>query len=724
MAHTDSNIRNFHRSVISGMVSEKSIFLILTLGIAVRIWHINWGLPELYEEAFPLTVSWKFWNWLHTGFDFNPHFFNYPALTFYLNFFVQVVHYVIGYIIGSYPNLQAFQQTYETNPTTLVILARLLSVLFDVGTICVVCYLGKKYAGKGIGLTAAVLVAINPLLIKQAHLVNVDSPLTFFTMLSLFFIYHIHQQPRSKWYVLAGISIGLAAASKYNGALLLLVLVFAHLLKSGSFNNAIRLLRSGQLAKAIALAVGTFLLINPYILLSLEEFAKDFSFEESHMTAGHLGVDPTISTVAYYLLKILPTYFGWMLLVIIAISIVYFIVRREKPLLILIVFLLIYLYVICTWKMRAERYLLPTIPVLILIGSIGIGKGWKAITSFSSEKRFLPFIQSSAFRIAVGVIVGVLIVIQPLSSLWQYQNAFGLPDTRIIAKKWIQQHLPRGAVIATVPLGIEFPDSLYRMFMIPFLTVNTERVASFYDTRWYEDLDLVIGSDFDYNRYLQDPQRYQEFLQYYDSLHTRWTLAYEVKPVENQPGPTLWLFTPPDSLQHGLFATEVFQRFNNAPESSRVSNFLKTLELILVTKGKLEKAAQLGKEIVSVETNNPDAHKTLAQTLYHLGKFEEALMETQIYLRLKPDDAEIFSLEGNMLLALNRLDKAEESFKKALVLNKYLEYVYDNLLMIYVQKKDKQNAINILTQHLKILPANSEKAKLVVTDLNRLKNLP
>ena len=48
---------------------------------------MTWGLPEGYEEATPLREAWDMWGWgLGRGVDLNPHFFNYPSLTIYLQF--------------------------------------------------------------------------------------------------------------------------------------------------------------------------------------------------------------------------------------------------------------------------------------------------------------------------------------------------------------------------------------------------------------------------------------------------------------------------------------------------------------------------------------------------------------------------------------------------------------------------------------------------------------
>ena len=105
----------------SGLTGGKMILLaILLAGTLLRLWYINWSLPDLYEEATPLVKSWKMWNWGGSGFAFNPHFFNYPALTFYLNFLLQSLQFVTGFLLGIYRNLAA----YGAEMTSIVIPAR------------------------------------------------------------------------------------------------------------------------------------------------------------------------------------------------------------------------------------------------------------------------------------------------------------------------------------------------------------------------------------------------------------------------------------------------------------------------------------------------------------------------------------------------------------------------------------------------------------------------
>src|SRR6266852_4734069 len=135
-----------------------ALILILIIALCIRLWHINWGLPEVYEEAWPLRAAWNYWNWNGKGIDLNPHIFNYPAFTFYIQFLIQIVHFVVGWISGVYPTLQAFRQAFETNPTPFVITARLCSTFFDAGIIVISYSFVKNVWNKPAALLTSALI--------------------------------------------------------------------------------------------------------------------------------------------------------------------------------------------------------------------------------------------------------------------------------------------------------------------------------------------------------------------------------------------------------------------------------------------------------------------------------------------------------------------------------------------------------------------------------------
>ena len=702
---------------VKGFFSEHIIlFLLLSLGLFLRVWNIGWGLPEIYEEATPLVKAWKMWNWGVAGMEFNPHFFNYPALTFYLHLALQGINYLVGHLLGIYASID----TFAASLSTIVIPARLMTSLFDIGTVITVYLLALEAANRRVALVAAALVAINPLLVAQAHYITVDTPLTFFVTLSLLFIFRVAREGDRRSYLLAGLCIGLATATKYTGAFLLVVLVAVHLQRSESFTKALRSLMSIPLLSSIALAASVFFLTNPYIIVSFDEFLRDFSFEQYHVGYGHLGIDTSQSTLSYYLFDVLPAGLGWGLYSIFLATALTFIRQKEKRYYVLFFFPLLYLAIVSSWQMRAERYVLPIIPIIIVIAAIGVTTYWNVFRGMLLRLDFFRNRNAQLSGSVVALALGTLILFKPLAADYEFHQSIIVPDTRVVAKEWIKTHLPSGSTIATGPYGIQFSESTYRVLDIPFIAVEAERAAPFYDSRWYEDCDLLIASDYDYGRFAMDPKKYGDFLPYYDSLRSSWKLALEVKPQPHQQGPTIWLYQPTEALIHLRFDASLFEKLHGVDESLRVSNFLRDLENVVSRKGRQEKSEQILREILSVEPSNMNARVKLARILDTTGRYDQALLQLQMALRLEPIHADLFSYAGEILAKTGHDREAEMSWLKAMQLNPYYEPLYPNLIGMYTKRNDKKNLIATYQRYRGILHPNSEKLRDVEEALRQI----
>jgi tetratricopeptide (TPR) repeat protein len=328
---------------------------------------------------------------------------------------------------------------------------------------------------------------------------------------------------------------------------------------------------------------------------------------------------------------------------------------------------------------------------------------------------------SKAVRIGFATILGGFLVVQPILNVYRFQQSIVLPDTRTVAKTWVEQRFRPTSAIATGPFGITLQDTNYNLLIIPFLAVNPERTAPFYDSRWYEDFDLLIASDYDYSRYARDPEKYGSFLPYYDSLRSRWKLLSEIKPEEHQLGPTLWFYTYPDSMRRNRFEPSLFEKLQGSIESTRVSSFLNKLGEVLLQKQKLEKSGQVMRQILSVEVDNVRIRNTLAQVLHSIGDDRGALLEVQRSLRTNPTQAELFGFAGDLLLSLGRSQEAELSYLKALQLNKYLNIAYTRLIAFYTERKDQTKLKNILERYYGVLPPRSDEAMRIRNELERLR---
>ncbi|HLF15370.1 MAG TPA: glycosyltransferase family 39 protein [Bacteroidota bacterium] len=692
------------------ITSTPALYLIVG-GLILRLWNIRWSLPEIYEEAYPLTVSWNFWNWGSAGVDLNPHFFNYPALVIYLNFGVQVLHYLIGHFVGTYPTLVSFGNAYTLDPSTFVILSRLLSVLFDVGAMYFTYRLGEAIGGRSVGVIAGLLLAINPLHIRQAHLINVDTPLTFFSILGIYLLYRLIQDPMPKWYTYFGVTAGLAMGSKYTGVILLVVFLVVNLVRWVEIPKSTRRIDLWLIVRTFLWSGLIFFVVNPYSVLNITEFFADLTFEQYHAAYGHLGLDPAQSTVGFYLLKVIPDSFGLPLIVVLLATIIQLVRKRDRRILFLLLFPAVYITVISLWEMRAERYLLPVFPALYVVCSLGVSSITDRIGGLMISRNALSFASGSIRRLILPVII-LLSIIIPLQRTWTYHRSYDSKDTRTVAKEVIYRNLPKTSAVVLAPMGLNL-GSDYSVLNLPFNPVQTERLSPFYDARWYSDFDLVVLSDYDYARYAREPERFTEILRFYEEVRNTGKVVSEIVPGENQNGPRIWMIALPRQEESTEYPTDLIVKLSRVQHDETILSFLYNLSQVLYTENRLLRCRQVLRICFSIDTTKYEYINDLAWTCFKMGDYSGAIEAAGNALSMQPNRSEMISLKGSILLKLNRYDEAEQFLIKAVSLNDRLLSAYLDLSDVYVRLNKTDMAIQMLVKVRSLVTPGSAEAQFI-----------
>ncbi len=543
------------------------LLALVALAAALRLYGIGWGLPEAYEEAAPFHKAWNIWGWgPHKKFDLNPHFFFYPSLTIYLQFVGQGILYLGMRLFGAIASTGDFQVLHIVERTPLFITGRLITALFGIAAVAYVYRLGRRIAGLWMAVPAAFLLAVNTLHISKSQVIEVDVPLTFFAVLTLWFAVLLMENPTRRNYILTGVSLGLATSSKYPGAILGLTLITAHLLaRYGRVRPA-----SGRapsrgagpswrlLALSIAVAAGAFLVTSPFVLLDLPTFLQHFSWERMHMAVGHFGLDESV-TRAFYLGAFAKRILGWPLTILAFGGLVYLAAyRRRRWALVLAAFFVPVLIAISNFSMRVDRYAMPLIPVALLFAGGLIAE----LADLHRLKR-LP----AAWRFSGAAIVVLLAAAPIFASFPGHFERMG-KDTRTMAREWIEKNIPAGSFIAAEVYGPELfgPHILtlleedvrnrvlelkrgtpnYAVQPIPLFSTLPERSGPFYDLSMYEVADIVITSSWVRYRYGQDPVRYGRQVAFYAELEREFERMREFLP-HGRPGPTITVYRNPNN---------------------------------------------------------------------------------------------------------------------------------------------------------------------------------
>jgi len=243
--------------------------LILLIAAFLRAWGITFGLPFVFhaDEPFNVDIAQQIFK---TG-NLEPPFLTYPSLSFYLNALAYVPYFLVGKKLGVFttpadipsPQMLAMGVGRTAMPTTFL-LCRCLSASYGVASVALIFLAGMRLSrDRRVGLLAALALAVSPTNVRYGQLVTPDMLATLWGVVCMCASLGIANRGRLQDYVLAGVAGGLAVGSKYNAALLLPAIVFAHFSLRGKKG-----LGDGKLYLALLLSGVVFLLTTPFALLA------------------------------------------------------------------------------------------------------------------------------------------------------------------------------------------------------------------------------------------------------------------------------------------------------------------------------------------------------------------------------------------------------------------------------------------------------------------------
>ncbi len=499
-----------------------ALLLIAALALGLRVWGLGFGLPSLYHPDEPIYVQIA-QDMFKTG-DLNPHFFNYPSLFFYINALAYIPYFLVGKLLGvfgspldiPYPVTHSLGVGSTTLPSTFL-MGRGISVLFGVGAIVLVYFVGRAlFKSPLVGLLAALMTAVSPASVAHSRFITPNMMLNFFGLVALLGAALVLQRGWTRDYILAGLAVGLTAATKYNGALIIVAPAAAHFLRWGQ-----RGLKDWRIYLAPLLAAAVFLLTTPYALLDSAKFLHDMSQEAQHYATAHFGMEgDALNWYAGYLWSV-----EGLVVLLALLEMVRGLAARSKPTIMLLIFPVIYFIFISAFVVRNDRTVLPLLPSLALLAASFVNSivGWRWSTPlFSCTRRGMLIL-------AAGL--AALAVVYPLQqTVARSQESQAGVASRNAAQSWINSALPPGSRIAVEAYGPVIDD---KRFSVEWAGRLADHTADWYDEQGFEYLVFSGGI---FNRFYREPDRYAGDVQQYDALfrslelvHTFPDSLYEIR---------------------------------------------------------------------------------------------------------------------------------------------------------------------------------------------------
>jgi 4-amino-4-deoxy-L-arabinose transferase-like glycosyltransferase len=511
-------VKKFWRKV---NINALLLFCICLISIFLRFYNLKWDEGYFFHPD-ERNIAGGVVNLDPANGDYNPDFFAYGTLPIYL----------IRIFSGN-------------NFEKAILAGRSLSAVFSV----LIVFLSYKIADelltknkddnrlKTYPIITALLVTFLPGMIQFAHLATFETFLTFEYLLTCFLALKLSKEGKW-WYVLTGIVLGAAIATKIVSLAVIPVYFIAHFIfifqnrKDSFWKKILKFFTSPYFHAGVVLTVLSAFIFSPYVVLDYTSFKGAMNYE-GPVARGTLPVfytqqfQETIPFV-YQLLKVFPFILGWPLTVLSLLFTFFYFLLSIKNLILLLfkkkfqldvkIFIMVALilgYGIFHWMMYVKwtRYMIPLLPMFVIITMYGFAH-----------------IQSR-FKLENRKFYNVLLFILVAFTLVQGANYFSIylkPDPRVMAAQTESKKI-------TDPKNVHLLSEIYDMGVVPWNTYyNSGNIPlfNFYDLDEPEKdvrikelsdaLDkaeyIFIPSNRIYYTKLRMPEKYPLANQYYNQL--------------------------------------------------------------------------------------------------------------------------------------------------------------------------------------------------------------
>lgn len=467
------------KEIISDIFSNKYLLLILVVALFVRLLGINHGFPIIFNIDEPALVR----SVIGLRFSLNPNRFDWPATHFYLNF----VFYMGFYFFRSFVQLASLRPFLENifpilwqDDIIFYLISRVLNGIMGGLTVIPLYYSAKLLLkDKKLALLTSFLFAVIPFAVSDAHLALLDTALTFWITIALYYILRLLESPSYKNYILSGLFLGLSFGTKYNAIfyyLVVAIVVITYHFEQTRYSTTFKwyvsfvkkLFSINNLKKYSANVVAFFtayLLTNPYVLFDFDkfwsnEYGRGFLFQFENVGnktwieyPASLYENLVTQSVGDYGLTL------YVVLLIVVLLYLFFNYRNRVTNITLLLPLFLYLYV-SKKDRNPSHYFLFLYPLLSIL----------AIKFISDASNFISRyfkLTNSHLKTSIFVLLLLFTLYSPVKDSINISYKYAKSDTRQLAYFWLQDNLTKD-------------DTLYyygsELNQIPFHDINEEKL--------------------------------------------------------------------------------------------------------------------------------------------------------------------------------------------------------------------------------------------------------
>lgn len=498
------------------------------IGIGIRWYGVDWALPNIFHPD-ETRLLYAMNDLSFKDGDFDPDFFAYGSLPIYL---LKIAHETAKRLIS--PTVNFF------------LVGRSLSAFWGSLTLMLLYRFGRRFFSSRVALLGTTFLAFTVLHIQLSHFLTVD---VFLTLLVVWAVYWmaalVNGVTPARHYLLSGVAIGLAMATKFSALPLYGALLGAHavmLLRAYGDRSMFQafprqsIFRNTRhpvlwlwmlLGAALLVSALVFTLCQPYAILDFAEFSRQIK-EQSDMARGVTQPPYTIQyegTPAYtYPIRQLLRHslgipLGLLVLLgtcALTLNVLLKLPRRPQqiahfPITIFVILLWVVpvFLVVGGFQVKFLRYMLPLIPFFCLLGAAWVDQ---------LLERF------AAWRIVTYTAVALVIGYSAVYAL-AFLSVYAREDPRVQMSRWLYEHVEPGATVLTelwefvglVPVDGRHPGEYHLEGMDLYGPDSEQKLRTLADQLSRADA-VILATRRLYGSILRVPERYPLTTRYYREL--------------------------------------------------------------------------------------------------------------------------------------------------------------------------------------------------------------
>ena len=372
--------------------------------------------------------------------------FDWPHLQMYISLFTVSLWEKITdiYVSVMRTSVSASSSILIERPASFFLAIRFVSFLMSSLSL-IIFYKGvKEFLGKNIAIVSLIFFTLSVQNIEDAHLATLESGVTFWVVLTFFFSQRIFRTGKSLNYLLAGLFAGFSVSTKYNGALVTLLILSAHISYAVANNiSAWRVVLSKKLLLSAASSILGFFVGTPYALLDFKNFIRTDSAVGA-LWQFHRQKAPLYRTIFNF--DLLETRFkseifrslGFLGPILVLLGSYLSLKKLKNRAVVILLFPALYFWYVGSFKLFYSQYfnlLFPFLAILVGIGMIGL------------IKIIRDFMKNSFLLTPVMILILFLSAVSQIIQIVKMDYVFAMGDNRVVAEKWISENVKAGSKI-------------------------------------------------------------------------------------------------------------------------------------------------------------------------------------------------------------------------------------------------------------------------------------